>query len=294
MNVYDINGSPLVSFSSYKLVGAILDASSEENRFLAMKQLFDIAKEKISNPNYIPGTNDFSYATKGAVCVLPEPMSFYEQYSLDTLYSKNADVQAVPASTTKVMALITGMPYVSSIKDRVTLVSGDIQTGSGNYFSAGDILTIEDIIFGMMLPSSNTCAMAFAHYVGAKILDNNSASVSDCVAAFVAEMNKKASLIGCSNSSFNTPSGLSTTNFSTANDMLRIVIEAASFPEINKIWNKKTYVVNVGGTNPRTVNLTTTVQNETLENDYYIFGGKTGHLITTPEANALVMIAEGR
>ncbi len=289
MAVYDISGNRL-DLNSHKLVGAVLDATSEANRFLAMKQLFDIAENKLKNPDYTPAASEFTFATKGAVCVLPSDPAMYEQYPLTMLFAQNGTTQSIPASTTKVMSLVTGLPYIANIKEKVTLVSGDIQSGSGNYFSAGDVLTIEDIMYGMMLPSSNTCAMAFAHYVGAKILDNESASVSDCVTAFIAEMNKKAELIGCTGSAFDSPSGLSTTNKSTAADLLRITIEACSFPEIQRIWGKKTYAISVGGSNARTVNLTTTVTNSTLEASYYIFGGKTGHL--TGSADALVMVAE--
>lgn len=291
MAVYDVNGN-IIASSGYKLVGAVLDATSEENRFLAMKQLFDIAKKKLKNPSYTPTSSEFNLATKGAVCLLPDHPAMYEQYPLNILYAKNGTTQSIPASTTKVMSLVTGMPYISNVKEKITLVSGDIQTGSGNYFSAGDILTIEDLIYGMMLPSSNTCARAFAHYVGGIILGDPSASVSDCVTAFVAEMNSKAGLLGCTGSSFDTPSGLSTTNKSTVQDMLRFTIEACSFPEILRVWGKKTYDIEIGGSNARTQTVTTTVSNATLEAAYYIFGGKTGYVVATPTAYALVMVAE--
>ena len=291
MSVYDISGNELNPFKSYKLVGAVLDASSETNRFLAMKQLFDIGQKRLADPDYTPAANEFSYATKGAVCLLPDHPAMYEQYPIELLWSQNSNVQSKPASTTKVMSLVTALPFIDDIKEKVTLVSGDIESGSGNYFSAGDVLAIEDLIFGMMLPSSNTCAKTLAHYVGAKILGNSSASVSDCVTAFIAEMNKKAALLGCTGSSFDTPSGLSTTNKSTVSDMLRFTIEACSFPEILRVWNKKSYDIAVGGTNARTQTVTTTVANATLEAAYYIFGGKTGYL-NNNTANALVMVAE--
>lgn len=291
MNVYDISGNQLIPFKNLKLVGAILDAPNETNRFLAMKQLFDIAKKKLKNSEYSPSATEFTYATKGAVCLLPDKPAMYEQYPIEILWSQSGNVQSIPASTTKVMNLVTALPFIDDIKEKVTLVSGDIESGSGNYFSAGDILTIEDLIFGMMLPSSNTCAKTLAHFVGAKIIGNSSASVSDCVTAFIAEMNKKATLLGCTGSSFDTPSGLSTTNKSTVADMLRFTIEACSFPEILRVWNKKSYNIAIGGANARTQAITTTVTNATLEDAYYIFGGKTGHL-NNNAANALVMVAE--
>ena len=292
MSIYDINGN--IISPKQKLVGVILDATSLDNRFLAMKQLFDIAQKMIKDPAYVPQASEFTYATKGAVCVLPQEPSMYEEYPLNILYQKSGTTQTIPASTTKVMSLITAMPFVQSIKEKITLVSGDIESGSGNYFSAGDILTIEDIMYGMMLPSSNTCAKALAHYCGKKILGNDSASVSDCVSAFVTEMNSRASLIGCENSTFTTPSGLATNNLSTAKDLLRITIEASSYAEINRIWNKKEYSISVGGTNPRTVDLDTTVTDATLESSYYIFGGKTGSIDNGNTASALVMVAEAK
>lgn len=291
MAIYDVSGN-IVS-AKPKFCGAVLDASSEANRFLAMKQLFDIAKRKLADPDYTPEASDFTYATKGAVCVLPEPASFYEQYPITVLYGKNENTQAVNASTTKVMTLITALPFVQDIKEKITLVSGDTESGSGNYFSAGDVLTIEDIMFAMLLPSSNTCAKTLAHYCGAKIIGDNSASVSDCVTAFLAEMNKKAALIGCTNSTFDSPTGYSTTTKTTAKDLLRITIAASAYPEIARIWNKKSYSISINGTNPRTQAITTTVANATLEDDYYIFGGKTGHY-SGGIADALVMIAEAK
>lgn len=291
MAIYDVSGN-IVS-EKPKFCGAVLDATSETNRFLAMKQLYDIGEKIVKDPSYTPSASEFTYATKGAVCVLPEPESFYEQYPITVLYGKNENTQAVNASTTKVMTLITALPFVQDIKEKITLVSGDTESGSGNYFSAGDVLTIEDIMFAMLLPSSNTCAKTLAHYCGAKILGNNSASVSDCVTAFLAEMNKKAALIGCTNSTFDSPTGYSTTTKTTAKDLLRITIAASAYPEIARIWNKKSYNINIGGTNPRTQAITTTVANATIEEDYYIFGGKTGHY-AGGIADALVMIAEAK
>ncbi len=292
MSIYDVNGNQLIT-SNYKFVGAILGATNEENRFLAMKQLFDIAIRKINNPSYVPSASEFSYATKGAVCILPEPASFYERYPISLLFGKNETTQDINASTTKVLNLITALPYLADIKEKITLVSGDTESGSGDYFSAGDVLTIEDIMYGMLLPSSNTCAKTLAHYCGAKILGNSSASVSDCVSAFITEMNRKATEIGCENSTFNSPSGLSATTKSTAKDLLRITISASSYPEIARIWNKKSYSINIGGTNPRTQAITTTVSNASLEADYYIFGGKTGYYYNSQgNYGSLVMVAE--
>lgn len=280
-------------------VGAVLDANSAEDRFLSMKQLLDIAKKKYLDNSYVPSTDEFNLADKGIVGVLPNyNCSMYQNYEFEVLYSKNKDVTTLPASVTKVVSLITGMDYITSIKETVKLEEDDIQEGSGNYFSAGDIMTIEELMLGMMLPSSNTCAMAFAHVCGKKIINREDAdtnpSFNECVSAFVTQMNKKVASIGCTNSTFNTPSGLSKTNFSCVADLFRIIIEACSYNEILKVWGKKKYTISLSGTNPREVILESTVTNNILEQDYYILGGKTGSLDygDGTVARALVMIAK--
>lgn len=290
----DILNTIMISKNESKYVGVILDAVSADGRFTAMNELYDIAYKIDTHDDYVPTDSDFISASKGVVCKLKTPSAMYQNYDFDILYSKDADVQTLPASTTKLVSLVTAMPYITSVMEKVTLTSDDIQSGSGDFFASGDVMTIEDLMLGMMLPSSNTCAMAFAHHIGKKILGNESASYSDCISAFVSEMNRKASLLGCINSSFDTPSGLSKTNKTTATDLLRFVVEACSYNEILRVWNKKNYDISVGGTNPRTVSLETTVTNASLENSYYIFGGKTGSLSYDDGtvARALVMVAE--
>ena len=56
------------------------------------------------------------------------------------------------------------------------------------------------------------------------------------------------------------------------------------------VWGKKSYTVAVGGTNARSVSLSTTVTDSAIEAVYTILGGKTGSL--TNGAKALVMVAE--
>lgn len=292
--IYDIDGTPQ-GVQGQILVAAILNAGSEAGRFTAMKQILDIGKKKIGFPNATIASSEFTAATKGAVCVLPRGSAgMYEKYPFELLYSKNATVQDIPASTTKVMALITGLDYVKDIKKVITIKSSDVQTGSGNYFSAGDTMTIEELMLSMMLPSSNTAAQAFARICGAAMLEaagDSTYTDAECKTEFVSKMNAKAAYIGMTNSTFDSPSGLSTNTKMTVKDMVQMVVEACSYPEILKVWNKKSYTIPVGGTNPRSVTLTTTVTDTSIENSYYIFGGKTGSLDSGTTAAALVMVA---
>lgn len=296
--IYDVNGNPIYSPSSggsYILAGAVLDANSDSDRFAAMKELFDIGKKKMADPSAVIGDGEFTKATKGAVCAIPVyPTAMYEKYPTVMLYSKNADTQAVPASVTKVMSLVTGMDYLSTFEDVITITSTDPIGGSGAYFSAGDTMTMQEVILSMLLPSSNTAAQAFARLCGAKMLEAKGITTytdAQCRTEFIAKMNEKAAYLGMSNSVWTSASGAAGDTYTTASDLIKLILEACSYPEILKTWNKKSYTISIGGTNPRTQELTTTVTNTALENSYYIFGGKTGSL-TSPRSAALVMVAE--
>ena len=122
--LYDKNGSPALPVKGRILVAAVLNAGSDANRFTAMKELLDIGKKKLAYPDAVISADEYSHADCGAVCELPTGNpAMYEKYSFDLLYSKADTTAAVPASTTKVMSLITGLDYVNDVKEVVTLQS---------------------------------------------------------------------------------------------------------------------------------------------------------------------------
>lgn len=278
-------------------VGAVMGATSGANRFAAMRQLYAVAQKVIDDPTYQASDSDLTYAAEGAVCVLPQHSAgMYQKYPFNILYSKNGTTQAIPASTTKVMTLVTGLDYLTDMYERITIVSEDIQDGSSSILSVGDMVTITDLMYGMLLPSSNTCAMAFARVAGEKILKSQNGegtyTATECQNAFISAMATKATNLGMTDSTFVSPSGRSESNLTTVVDMLKFTIEACSYPIIEKIWNKKSYTIAVKGSNARNVDIVTTVADAGLESLYYIFGGKTGTLSLTQSSIALVMVAQ--
>ncbi len=155
--------------------------------------------------------------------------------------------------------------------------------GSNTYIEVGEVLTLKDLLYGLMLRSGNDAAVAIATYV---------AGSED---KFVELMNEKAKKIGMSNTIFNNCHGLDdkTENYSTAYDMAKLMSYAnnlVEFVEISgtKKWivetNKKTYVWNN--------------RNKLLFDYKYLTGGKTGYtpkagktLVTTASKNNLNLIA---
>lgn len=276
MNIFNVGGNRIND--DYVLVGAILDTPSDADRFTAMKQLLDVGVKKYKKPSYVVSASEFNIASAGVVCALPahNPV-MYDGCPLEILFSKNGDVQHSPASVTKMVTMVTGIPYIDSLAECVTIQESDLQQGSSGTFYAGDVLSMQDIIYCALFPSSNTCATAFARHIGKKILADDNASASDCLSAFYAEMNRKATAIGCTDSVFTSADGNTDTTLTTAADLVKIAVHACSIYDLANIWNKKTYTARIMGDNARTVDLTfATTMNPTITNDYYVFGGKTG------------------
>ncbi|MDF2941226.1 MAG: putative rane protein [Herbinix sp.] len=146
------------------------------------------------------------------------------------LYYKNP-VQAVfPASTAKLLTSLVAMDWCKedeevTIGDEITMIASD---STRAYLSKGEVLTIRNILAGMLLPSGNDAAYAMAAYVGRKSLQDPNATKEEAVAEFVKLMNNKAKKLGVKNSCFKTPDGYDAIGqYTTAYDMGLIGIAAA-------------------------------------------------------------------
>lgn len=158
-----------------QVAGYIAGTTSDENRFLAMKELMDIASTIIS------GGSTSSTVTKSTCAVallVPNYYTLsYEQQTPETLYTQAGSTQIVPASTTKIISGITMLDWVPDINKTFKIIQDDQIGGSGNVFTTGDEISFKDGLYAMMLPSSNSRAMAIARVVGNIILNKQHARV---------------------------------------------------------------------------------------------------------------------
>lgn len=125
------------------------------------------------------------------------------------------------------------------------------------------------------------------------IIEQNTIDLSaDCLSVFCSEMNRKAASLGMSSSSFDHPSGRYTTNQITAKDMVKLGVACCGNEQLNKIWGKKSYTITTKDILHRQIQIETTVQDlERLDNFYYVFGGKTGHVEETCNLLAVCEVA---
>lgn len=133
--------------------------------------------------------------------------------------------------------------------------------GSGIYIKEGEVLTLRDLIYGLMLRSGNDASYSIAKYVGGT------------VEKFIEMMNDKAKELGMKNTIFNNPNGLDEKkgNYSSCYDMALLTSYAMKNKEYRKITKTKKYVLK---TNMNTYSWT---NKNKLLNHKYITGGKTGY-----------------
>ena len=151
------------------------------------------------------------------------------------IYEKNSSQRTYPASTTKILTCITALDIMEEIKadidQKVTVPEEAVGVeGSSVYLKAGERITFKDLLYSAMLRSGNDAATAIAVIAGGN------------EAEFVRLMNKKASEIGCTNSSFINPTGLFDENhYTTAADMAKIAAYAMKNHTFRQIASAEEY-----------------------------------------------------
>lgn len=181
--------------------------------------------------------------------------------SLNVIYGENMhDVRSV-ASISKIMTAIVAIEN-ADVNSTVTIGEEITKAyGSGIYIKQGEEITLESLLYGLMLRSGNDAALAIANYVGGDI-DN-----------FVEMMNEKAVEIGMKNTTFNNPHGLDENggNLSTAYDMALLTSYAMQNENYRKIVSTKKYTLKTNMNYYSWIN-----KHKLLHSHNYITGGKTG------------------
>lgn len=216
------------------------------------------------------------------------------------LYSKNMEEQRSPASLTKIMTGLLAIEAVESgqcTMEELVTATADCQAGMDTDSSNASIVSGEEMSFGdyircaMIASACDACNVIAVHVAGS-------------IDAFVSQMNEKAAALGCVNTQFADPSGLSSDNMTTAYDLYLITKEAIKHEEFMNICN--TTHVDIPATNvnaARSYNSSNALltPNGTYGSGYvyeYAAGVKTGYtraagycLISTAEKNGIRTLA---
>jgi len=141
---------------------------------------------------------------------------------------KNIDLKLPIASFTKLMTAIISLDNYNLSQNIFLTESADLQPSMKIDFKIGDNFTIKNYLYVMLIESSNKAAFALAEQIG----EEN----------FVNLMNQKAKEIGLKNTYFADPTGLSSKNVSTINDLVIFVkYIIKNYPAIAEISTIKKY-----------------------------------------------------
>ena len=148
------------------------------------------------------------------------------------LYEKNADSQSLIASTTKIMTALVVCEQCN-VLDRMRIPKEAVGIeGSSMYLQEGEILTIQELLYGLMLRSGNDAAVALAIYCGGT------------VEGFAELMNDKARALGMKDSHFVNPNGLDAPDhYATARDLAVLAAYAMENPIFYKTVSAKNVTV---------------------------------------------------
>lgn len=202
------------------------------------------------------------------------------------VYAQSVHEKMYPASTTKILTAYIACLY-GNLDDTYTVSANAVNQASDSSvinLKEGDIITLRDLLYGLMLRSGNDAAVAIAE------------GISGDEASFAELMNKTAEELGATNSHFVTPNGLHDENhYTSVYDMYLILNAALKNETFYKIFTASSYTAGyTSGGELKTQEWKTTNQyitgNVKTPTGFTILGGKTG---TTGAAGyCLVLLSE--
>ena len=184
----------------------------------------------------------------------------YDRASGRILFDKNGNKTTPMASTTKIMTAIIVVEN-SNLSDIVTIDSKSAGTGGSRLgLKKNDKITVNDLLYGLMLRSGNDAAVALAIHVGGS------------VEGFAELMNKKAKELNLTSTHFMVPHGLDMDgHYTTAYELAKMADYALKNEKLKAIVSTKTCTININN-NPKVISNT----NELLGSVSGVYGVKTG------------------
>lgn len=154
------------------------------------------------------------------------------------LFEQASGVSIAPASLTKIMTALVALEHAAPAK-RIAIVPGDLVGEASMGLRAGENLSLETLLYGLLLPSGNDAATAIARGVGAQPGD---ASGAAGLVRFVGWMNERATSLGLSATHYVNPHGLDADDHrSSAADLARLTGVAWANPTFTRIFGSASY-----------------------------------------------------
>lgn len=207
----------------------------------------------------------------------------YDRLSKRALYGKDIDKETAMASTTKIMTAIIVLENCNNLKEEFTIPEkvNHVQ-GSTLGLKKDDKITINDLLYGLLLRSGNDCAVAL------------SIAIAENTENFISLMNKKAEVLGLTKTHFVTPHGLDDPNhYTTPYELALITDYALKNEKFAKIVKTVNYTIQINNV-PKEIKNTNEVLCNNVEGVYGVKTGFTNNagrcLVTSVKRNNLDFI----
>jgi len=153
------------------------------------------------------------------------------------VFERQGNQRRAMASLTKIMTALVALEK-GKLADKVTVPRIPLPQEASMGLMWGDVLTLEDLLWGLLLPSGNDAAMVIAYHVGGGSIEK-----------FVDLMNQKAAQLGLKNTHFVNPHGLDEDeHYSSAYDLAVTARQAMTNPTFAKMVGTRTWTVRASRT----------------------------------------------
>lgn len=224
-----------------------------------------------------------SFVQASEINITSEAALLVEVSTGKTIYEKNSTKRMYPASTTKILTAILVIENCN-LTDTVTVSESALSNIPSGYVTChlqvGEELSVNDLLYTLMVPSANDAAYVLAEHVGGSI------------DGFSDMMNNKAKEIGCTDTHFVNPNGIHDDNhYTTAYDLYLIAnyaMKNETFRQIVSTTKCSLPATNKYSNTDRTFSTTNELLNKNSKSYYYenTIGIKTGY--TSQAGNCLV------
>jgi D-alanyl-D-alanine carboxypeptidase len=207
--------------------------------FVAGLLLLEIKRAQVFNfvTETKPITLPFLSEDVKKIEVLSRAYVVYDPATRTVISGKNEKLRFSPASSTKIMTAIIALEEYN-LGDVLTASGLNEVDGSTMKLKEGESMTVENLLYGLMLPSGNDAA----HVIASSYLPLDRQGTGG-IAGFVKRMNEKAKELNLLNTKFVDPAGFSDDNYTTAYDLARLAAYALRNPQFTAIVSTKNKTV---------------------------------------------------
>ena len=284
----------LAAIAAAVILGGCSDRAQKE-----MLKSYEVSygmDEVLSSPSGNSGKADF-FAEN--LCVVESEDAFtddlinagaaiiFNRTDREVVFSNDAYTRLYPASITKLMTVLVALEN-GNLEDTIQITDEMLTGLEGTSLAgiqSGETYTLEQLLYGALLPSGNDAATAIAWLVGGGSADN-----------FVSMMNDTAASLGATGTHFMNPHGLSDDNhYTTAYDIYLIMNRLLDYEQFTQIISTSSYTAECTDAdgNPAERVFSTTVRYVSGDTEapegVTVLGGKTG--TTTPAGSCLALVS---